>query len=73
MDIILAFLLVVFVLLFIARSFSRSFRFVKFIVLNCILGLLLLISTNLIGTFFGFTLGVNVITILIAGFAAFQG
>lgn len=73
MDIMLAFLLVVFALFFIVRSFSKTFRFIKFIVLNCILGLLLLLSVNFIGTFCGFTLGVNLVTVLISGFCGIPG
>jgi len=73
MDIMIAFLLVVFAVFFIARSFSKSFKFIKVIVLNCILGLILLLSANFIGTFCGFNLGVNVVTVLIAGFCGIPG
>lgn len=73
MDIMIAFLLVVFAVFFIARSFSRSFRFIKVVVLNCMLGLVLLISVNFIGTYYGFTLGINVITVIIAGFCGIPG
>lgn len=73
MDIMIAFLLVVFAVFFIARSFSRSFRFIKVVVLNCMLGLVLLISVNFIGTYYGFALGINVITVIIAGFCGIPG
>ncbi|NLZ49694.1 MAG: pro-sigmaK processing inhibitor BofA [Clostridiales bacterium] len=73
MDPLFTFLIVVFVLFLIVKTFSRTFRFIKFIVLNCVLGLILLLCANFIGTFYGFTLGINVLTILVAGFCGIPG
>ncbi len=43
------------------------------ILLNGIIGIVLLYFTNIVGSYFGFSIGINAITALIAGFLGIPG
>lgn len=73
MDMAAYFLVVVLVLFFIARTFSGSLKLVKGVVLNCILGIILLLAVNFVGGYYNFYLGLNAVTVLVSGFCGVPG
>ena len=73
MDIAAYFLVAVLLLLFIARTFSGSLKFVKGVILNCILGIILLLAVNFVGGYYDFYLGLNAVTVLVSGFCGVPG
>lgn len=51
----------------------KLFKWPIKIILNGIVGVVLLYLTNFIGAYFGFSIGINAITALIAGFLGIPG
>lgn len=51
----------------------KLFKWPIKIILNGIIGVVLLYATNFIGAYFGFSIGINAITALIAGFLGIPG
>ena len=43
------------------------------ILINVVIGIVLLYLTNIVGSYFGFSIGINAITALIAGFLGVPG
>lgn len=73
MDIAAYFIVVVLLLFFIAKTFSGSFKVVKGLVLNCLLGIILLLAVNFIGGYYNFFIGINAVTVLVSGFCGVPG
>lgn len=51
----------------------KLFKWPLKILLNGIIGIILLYATNYLGTYFGFYIGINAVTALIAGFLGVPG
>lgn len=58
---------------FIGKMFLMPVRFIWKFIYNGIIGGIMLWVVNLIGANFGFTIGINVISVLIAGFLGIPG
>ncbi|WP_139902172.1 pro-sigmaK processing inhibitor BofA family protein [Clostridium thermarum] len=67
------FLVVVIILFLIARSFSGSWKPFRTLLLNCLLGLLLLVVVNFIGSYLDFFIGINAVTVLVSGLCGIPG
>lgn len=67
------FVIAVIVLLLLGKFLSFSLKLVLKLVVNAVLGFILLFVVNVIGATFGFSLGVNALTVLIAGFFGIPG
>ena len=67
------FLLAIIALFLFGKIFTLSIKFIIKLVLNGILGVILLLAVNFLGTFFNFSIGINVWTSLIAGFFGVPG
>lgn len=76
MDMPQLFFAVAFILLLILITGSilvRPLRFLMKLVFNSLVGLILLVVFNFIGGFVDFTIPVNLITVLVAGFLGLPG
>lgn len=75
MDIssILFFVLAIFLLFIIVKLFSWPLRILGKLIINGVLGAILLFIVNLVGSYFSFSIGINAITALIAGFFGIPG
>ncbi|NLJ72338.1 MAG: pro-sigmaK processing inhibitor BofA [Syntrophomonadaceae bacterium] len=67
-----AFFLLV-ILFIVAQVFLKPLKLLWKILFNSALGLILLLVVNYLGAFFGFKIGINIITVLIAGFLGIPG
>lgn len=65
------FLLVI--LYIVAQVFLKPLKLLWKLLFNSALGLILLVVVNYLGAFFSFKIGINIITILIAGFLGIPG
>jgi len=67
-------LLFLFFLFYVVFNFmAKPLRFLAKLVINSLLGLLLLCTFNFIGGYFGFTVPLNWLTVLVAGFLGLPG
>lgn len=73
MEMAAYFLVAVVLLYLLAKIFSWPFRMLGKLILNSILGIVLLLLFNLVGKSFGVILGINAVTVLIAGFFGIPG
>jgi inhibitor of the pro-sigma K processing machinery len=67
------FLLALIFLFLVVKVFSWPVKMLFKLVANAVLGMILLIVVNFIGASFNFTIGINWITALIAGFFGVPG
>ena len=56
-----------------AQLVMKPLKLISKLIINSLIGMLLLLITNYGGSFFGFELPLNVITILVAGFLGIPG
>lgn len=73
MEYIGYFLLAIIGLIILAKIFSWPFRILGKLIINCILGIILLVVVNMVGQFFNFYIGINIWTTLIAGCLGIPG
>lgn len=64
---------ILFLLLVTARILVKPLRFLVKILFNSLVGLLLLVAFNFIGGLMDFTIPVNIVTVLLAGFLGLPG
>ena len=64
---------ILFLVLITARFFVKPLRFLVKLLFNSLVGLLLLAAFNFVGGFFDFSIPVNIITVLLAGFLGIPG
>lgn len=55
------------------KIFSWPMKILFKLIMNAVFGVVLLIIVNLIGRYFGFSIGINAVTALIAGFLGIPG
>ncbi|MFL0197041.1 pro-sigmaK processing inhibitor BofA family protein [Clostridium sp. WILCCON 0269] len=67
------FLIAILGLYVLVKVFSWPIKILFRLIINAVLGVVLLIIVNLIGNYFGFSIGINAITALIAGFLGIPG
>ncbi|HBC96562.1 MAG TPA: transcriptional regulator [Clostridium sp.] len=67
------FLIAIVGLYILVRVFSWPLKILFKLIVNAVLGVILLVIVNLIGRYFGFSIGINAITALIAGFFGIPG
>jgi inhibitor of the pro-sigma K processing machinery len=67
------FLLAIIGLFLIVKIFSWPIKIFIKLITNAVLGVILLVITNFIGSYFQFAIGVNWATVLIAGFFGIPG
>lgn len=70
---IMFFILAIVLLFIIVKLFSWPLKVLWKLIVNGVLGAILLIVVNLIGAYFNFSIGINAITALIAGFFGMPG
>ncbi|AKA71194.1 MULTISPECIES: pro-sigmaK processing inhibitor BofA family protein [Clostridium] len=67
------FLIAILGLYILVKIFSWPLKILFKLVINAVLGAVLLIIVNIIGSYFNFYIGINAITALIAGFLGIPG
>ncbi|MDF2883518.1 MAG: hypothetical protein K0R54_4075 [Clostridiaceae bacterium] len=67
------FLLAIIALFLFGKLFALSIKFIIKLILNGVLGVVLLFIVNFFGTYFNFSIGINIWTALIAGFFGIPG
>ncbi|WP_333861817.1 pro-sigmaK processing inhibitor BofA family protein [Clostridium sp.] len=67
------FLIAIVGLYVIVKVFSWPIKLLFKLIINAVLGVVLLVIVNLIGSYFQFSIGINAITALIAGFLGIPG
>lgn len=67
------FLIAILGLYILVKIFSWPLKILFKLVINAVLGAVLLIVVNIIGSYFNFYIGINAITALIAGFLGIPG
>lgn len=70
---VLYFILALVGLYIVVKFFSWPFKVLVKLIVNGILGVVLLIIVNFLGAYFGFNIGINAVTALIAGFFGIPG
>ena len=72
-NLVMAILFLLVIIFFIAKLIMKPIKLVWKLVINSIIGLVLLMLANYIGAYFDFSLPLNVLTVLIAGFLGIPG
>lgn len=67
------FLIAILGLYILVKVFSWPIRILFKLLVNAVLGALLLVIVNFVGNYFGFYIGINAVTALIAGFFGIPG
>lgn len=73
MQMAVYFLIAIVGLILLGKALSWPFKFLLKLIINAVLGVILLILTNFLGSSFGIGIGLNVVTVLIAGFLGIPG
>jgi len=73
MDVALYFLIGIVAMIIVVKLFSWPLKILGKLVLNAVLGVLLLLLVNFVGNYVGFTIAINPVTALIAGFLGVPG
>ena len=72
-NLVMAILFLLVIIFIIAKLIMKPIKLVWKLVINSIIGLVLLMLANYIGAYFDFSLPLNVLTVLIAGFLGVPG
>jgi len=72
-NLVMAILFLLVIIFIIAKLIMQPLKLVWKLVINSIIGLVLLMLANYIGAYFDFSLPLNVLTVLIAGFLGVPG
>ncbi|NLB52550.1 MAG: pro-sigmaK processing inhibitor BofA [Syntrophomonadaceae bacterium] len=72
-NIIIAALFLLVILYIIAQVALKPIKLLWKLLINSAIGMILLLLTNYIGAFFDFSIPINILTILIAGFLGIPG
>jgi len=73
LDIVIAALFALFLIMLLGRVFFTPLRWAFKLLVNSAAGLLLLLLVNYLGAPWGFSLPVNIITVLVTGFLGLPG
>lgn len=73
MNIVIAAVVLLVVLFFIGQILVKPVKLLWKLLLNSLIGLILLMAVNYLGSYYDFSLPINIITILIAGFFGIPG
>lgn len=73
MNIIIAAVVLLVVIFFIGQILVKPVKLLWKLLLNSLIGLLLLLAVNYIGAYYDFSLPINIITVLVAGFLGIPG
>ncbi|HBT47621.1 MAG TPA: SigmaK-factor processing regulatory BofA [Peptococcaceae bacterium] len=73
LQLILALLFLAFLIYLVARLLLTPLRWIAKIAVNSLFGLLLLWAFNFVGSYFSFTIPLNWLTVLVAGFLGIPG
>jgi inhibitor of the pro-sigma K processing machinery len=72
-NLVMAILFLLVIIFIIAKLIMQPLKLVWKLIINSIIGLVLLMLANYIGAYFDFSLPLNVLTVLIAGFLGVPG
>ncbi|HPF19987.1 MAG TPA: pro-sigmaK processing inhibitor BofA family protein [Syntrophomonas sp.] len=72
-NLVMAILFLLFIVFIIAQLIMKPLKLIWKLVINSVIGLALLVLTNYVGAYFDFSLPLNVLTVLIAGFLGIPG
>lgn len=72
-NIVIAAVVLLVVLFFIGQVLVKPVKLLWKLLINSLIGLLLLLAVNYLGAYYDFSLPINVITVLIAGFLGIPG
>jgi len=72
-NIVIAAVVLLVVLFFIGQVLVKPAKLLWKLLLNSLIGLLLLLAVNYLGAYYDFSLPINIITVLIAGFLGIPG
>lgn len=72
-NIVIAAAVLLVVLFFIGQVLVKPVKLLWKLLLNSLIGLLLLLAVNYLGAYYAFSLPINIITVLIAGFLGIPG
>ncbi|AJA46177.1 sigma-K factor processing regulatory protein BofA [Clostridium pasteurianum DSM 525 = ATCC 6013] len=67
------FLISIIALFIVVKLLAWPLKILLKLIINGVLGTILLFIVNLVGSSFGFTIGINIVTALIAGFFGIPG
>ncbi|MFT8314932.1 MAG: pro-sigmaK processing inhibitor BofA family protein [Clostridium sp.] len=67
------FLIAIIGLFIVVRLLAWPLKILIRLIINAVLGTILLFIVNLVGAHFGFTIGINLVTALVAGFFGVPG
>lgn len=73
MDVVLYFLIGIVAMVIIVKLFSWPLKILAKLILNCVLGVLLLLIVNFLGGYVNIFVPINAVTALIAGFLGVPG
>jgi inhibitor of the pro-sigma K processing machinery len=73
LNVIIAALFLLVILYIVAQVFIKPVKLLWKLIINSLVGLVLLLLVNYMGAYFDFSLPVNIITVLIAGFLGIPG
>lgn len=73
LNVIIAALFLLIILYVVAQVFIKPVKLLWKLLINSVVGLVLLLLVNYLGAFFEFSLPVNIISVLIAGFLGIPG
>jgi inhibitor of the pro-sigma K processing machinery len=72
-NLVMASLFLLIIVFIIAQLIMKPLKLIWKLVINSVIGLALLVLTNYVGAYFDFSLPLNVLTVLIAGFLGIPG
>lgn len=72
-NVVIAALFMLVVIYIIAQVFLKPIKLAWKVLLNSVIGLILLLALNFIGSYFSFYIPINFITVLVAGFLGIPG
>jgi inhibitor of the pro-sigma K processing machinery len=72
-QMVVYFLVAIAGLFILGRVLTWPFKFLFKLLINSVLGIVLLVITNILGSGFGIEIGLNAITVLVAGFLGVPG
>jgi len=72
-NIVIAVAVLLVVLFFIGQVLVKPVKLLWKLLLNSLIGLLLLLAVNYLGAYYAFSLPINIVTVLIAGFMGIPG
>jgi len=73
LDSAIWFILAILILYLVVKFFKWPFKILWKLMVNGVLGVVLLVLVNFVGNSFGISIGINVVTALIAGFFGVPG